>query len=205
MQPGLWLRVCCPAVRLSCGGSDILDYSKIEAGEMRLRLAAHNPADVVEAALLTCYANARAKGLALTWYVEPTSIPPALLLDETRLQQIVINLLSNAIKFTRHGGIQLRVTGRALEDSSAAAGGSATSVAARSLQSTTPDAPARSLRRVELRFELSDTGIGISPEQLKSLFSSFSQVHHSSGEYGGTGLGSVTHRPPHCGRVQALR
>jgi two-component system sensor histidine kinase/response regulator len=79
--------------------NDILDYSKIEAGQLTLNLGSHNMCDVVEASVLLCYDMATSKGLTLSWFVDP-ALPPSLLLDSTRLQQILLNLLSNAIKFT---------------------------------------------------------------------------------------------------------
>ena len=60
------------------------------------------------------------KGLCLSWFVDP-SLPPALLLDSTRLQQILLNLLSNAIKFTKSGTVSLEITGRQLAMPPAAA------------------------------------------------------------------------------------
>lgn len=77
--------------------NDILDYSKIEAGRLTLNFASHNVSEVLESAALLCYDMAASKGLELSWFADP-SLPPALLLDATRLQQIMLNLLSNAIK-----------------------------------------------------------------------------------------------------------
>ncbi len=94
--------------------NDILDYSKIEAGHLKLNMCSHNVGDVVEAAVMLTYDMATSKGLSLSWYVEP-SLPAALMLDSTRLQQILLNLLSNAIKFTKApGGVELEMTGQML-------------------------------------------------------------------------------------------
>ena len=77
--------------------NDILDYSKIEAGQLNLNYSSQNVNEVLESAVLLCYDMAASKGLELSWFVEP-SLPPALLIDATRLQQVILNLLSNAIK-----------------------------------------------------------------------------------------------------------
>ncbi len=74
--------------------NDILDYSKIESGQMKLNLAPHNVVDTVEAAVMLCYEMAVSKGLLCSWAVDP-SLPLELLIDSTRLQQILLNLLSN--------------------------------------------------------------------------------------------------------------
>jgi signal transduction histidine kinase len=77
--------------------NDILDYSKIDAGRLTLNFGSHNINEVLESAALLCYDMAASKGLELSWFVDP-SLPPALLLDATRLQQVLLNLMSNAIK-----------------------------------------------------------------------------------------------------------
>ena len=92
--------------------NDILDYSKIEAGQLKLSLFPQNIVDAVETAILLCYDMATSKGLSISWYIDP-SLPASLLIDATRLQQILLNLLSNAIKFTKSAGsISLTVTGK---------------------------------------------------------------------------------------------
>ena len=100
--------------------NDILDFSKIEAGQLALNFSPHNISDVVESAALLCYEMAASKDLRLSWFVEP-SLPPSLMIDSTRLQQILLNLLSNAIKFTKTGGVDIEVTGRAPSSSSTTA------------------------------------------------------------------------------------
>ena len=171
--------------------NDILDYSKMEAGKVDIVLDPYNLADVIESLAFQCYGNAIAKNLTLTWYLDP-AIPPVLLVDSARLQQVLLNLLSNAIKFTKQGSVRLSVIGRWM-DPGGAEGDSDTGTpgSLRPSDSTTPEVALRSLHRMEVRFEVCDTGIGISEEQLVKLFRPFSQVRHSSGEYGGTGLGLV--------------
>jgi signal transduction histidine kinase len=95
--------------------NDVLDFSRMEAGEIRLHLTSHNLSNVVESAALQCYSIACAKGLTLSWFIQP-DIPPLLIVDENRLQQILLNLLSNAIKFTKKGKVELEVSARRLEE-----------------------------------------------------------------------------------------
>jgi signal transduction histidine kinase len=81
-----------------------------QAGKLTLNFAPHNVNEVLESAALLCYDMAASKELELSWFVEP-SLPPALLLDATRLQQVLLNELSNAIKVRQmHSGVD--ATGR---------------------------------------------------------------------------------------------
>jgi signal transduction histidine kinase len=86
--------VCVCVCVCMCVQNDILDYSKMEAGEVAVLLAPHSVLDVVESSTFLVYGNAVAKGLQLTWWVDPAT-PHALLIDSSRLQQIFLNLLSN--------------------------------------------------------------------------------------------------------------
>ena len=140
--------------------NDILDFSKIEAGQLKLSRSPHNLADIIESAILLCYEMSTSKGLYLSWFIDP-NIPAVLLIDSTRLQQILLNLLSNALKFTKEGGVMLEV-----------------------LLVTDSFSPALlKSNHVAIEIRVIDSGIGISPEQLSTLFQSFSQVHHSQ-DYG---------------------
>ena len=149
--------------------NDILDFSKIEAGKMELENQPFDLRDCVEETLDLVATQAFEKGLDLA-YVFDERVPPAIVGDVTRLRQILLNLLSNAIKFTEEGEIVLRVNLKeALEDG----------------ESIPPKSGVH-----RLHFALSDTGIGIAPERIDSLFQSFSQGDASiSRKYGGTGLG----------------
>jgi PAS domain S-box-containing protein len=145
--------------------NDILDFSKIESGELNLTAAPFVLREEVENAVELVAAAAVDKHLDLVSYIDD-SCPPMVVGDAGRLRQILINLLSNAVKFTPRGDVLLTVSSRP------AANG-----------------------RLELSFEVADTGIGISPEGLDKLFTSFSQVDTSSTRsYGGTGLGLAISR-----------
>ena len=138
----------------------ILDLSKIEAGKLVLDQEPIDLARVIERAVSFLGERAREKKLALNVETDER-IPAVLLGDPTRLQQALLNYVSNAIKFTKKGSITLRVTLDADDESA-----------------------------VVVRFEVRDTGIGIEPDVLQRLFSSFEQADNSlNRKYGGSGLG----------------
>ena len=146
--------------------NDILDISKIEAGKMTLERIACSPCSLVSDVASSMRVRAIAKNLSLdVEYRKP--IPETILSDPTRLRQVLINLVGNAIKFTERGGVRLVVS------------------------MTTPlDSP-----RPLLGFEVCDTGVGVSPEQIAELFQPFSQADTSTTRrFGGTGLGLAISR-----------
>jgi len=138
---------------------DILDYSRLAGGELRLREVAFDLGETLEALVGDFIHIAEEKGLQLQFRNEIAE-PLLLAGDPARLGQVLSNLLSNAIKFTEHGAVTMTV---ACETQSA--------------------------MDAALRFSVSDTGIGINPEVEKMLFAPFSQADASSTRrYGGTGL-----------------
>ena len=140
--------------------NDILDYSKIEAGAMRLETINLDLRSTVEDVTVLLGGQAQDKGLELASMVEH-DIPEALRGDPGRLRQVLTNLLGNAIKFTDEGEVIVRVE-----------------LVGEGEESAT------------VRFEVSDTGIGISREQQQRLFLAFTQADASTTRsYGGTGLG----------------
>jgi|GEM_PF-1641234 len=151
--------------------NDILDFSKIEAGKLEIESTPLSLTDVVEEAAELVAGRAAEKTLRLTVDID-ADVPDRLLGDPTRLRQILINLAGNAIKFTESGGVVLHVM--TLRDASAAFDGS----------------------RACLRFEVTDTGIGLTAEQQTRLFQPFQQADSStSRRFGGTGLGlSICHK-----------
>ena len=140
--------------------NDILDFSKIEAGKLEIETVALDLRNLLENALEILAERAQAKGLELALFLPP-EIPTRLYGDPGRLRQILLNLAGNAVKFTRSGEVVISVT-----------------------------APEQSPDAVTLRFEIADTGIGITPEALNQLFRPFTQADSSmTRQYGGTGLG----------------
>ena len=145
--------------------NDILDFSKIEAGKLELTCDAFELHQCVKAAIELLTPITQEKGLALMCQFGP-QVPPRLMGDRVRLQQILNNLLSNAVKFTATGSITVTVTSQVTSQ------------------------PRQEDTQHLIQFSVTDTGIGIAPESLDRLFQPFSQVDaYITRQYGGTGLG----------------
>jgi|GEM_PF-639521 len=145
--------------------NDMLDYSKIEAGHLRLEMVPFRLNELLDQIATLFVDRAAAAGLELVFQVSG-EMPSALQGDPLRLGQVLSNLVGNAIKFTPAGQVALKIS-----------------------------VEARSADQVSLRFAVSDTGIGISAEQRHKLFKPFSQADTSTTrEFGGTGLGLVISR-----------
>jgi two-component system sensor histidine kinase/response regulator len=144
--------------------NDILDFSKAEAGKLEVEHAPFELDAALQNVVNLIAEKASAKGLELICEVG-ANVPPHLLGDPLRLGQILINYANNAIKFTERGEIHIAV---------------------RRVDTLALDSDAE----VVLRFEVRDTGIGLTPEQISRLFQSFSQADSSTTrKFGGTGLG----------------
>jgi signal transduction histidine kinase/DNA-binding response OmpR family regulator len=142
--------------------NDILDISKLEAGKVVLEFIDFDLTKTVESAVALLTPAAEAKGISIGAFVEP-SIGGAFRGDPNRLRQILLNLLGNGLKFTEKGGVLIAVSSKPELDT---AKGSL------------------------MRFEVKDSGIGMSEEVRARLFQKFNQADSStSRRYGGTGLG----------------
>ncbi|MEH2004089.1 GAF domain-containing protein [Nostoc sp.] len=140
--------------------NEILDLSKLEAGQMALETLDFDLSTCVEEVVELLAPSAHNKGLEIAALIEQ-NVPTLLKGDPGRLRQILMNLISNAIKFTSVGEVLVQAE-------------------LRSLSSTT----------ATIHFDITDTGLGISPEDQRKLFTPFTQVDASTTrKYGGTGLG----------------
>jgi PAS domain S-box-containing protein len=163
-------RICSAGRNLLTLINDILDISKIEAGRMDLYLEALNISTLIESVISTAQPLVDRNGNTLE--VECDSEIEMMIADVTKVQQILLNLLSNAAKFTTAGQIKLKVSSALPEP--------------QNLEYRESENSATSF----IQFQVSDTGIGMSPEQLDILFQPFTQGDASTTRrYGGTGLG----------------
>jgi len=146
--------------------NDILDISKIEAGKMTVERIACSPAQIVSEVASLMRARATSKNLTLDVHFDGP-IPETIQTDPTRLRQILINLLGNAVKFTERGGVRFHI------------------------RMTTPNGDPNP----RIGFEVTDTGVGMTPEQMATIFQPFSQADTSTTRrFGGTGLGLTISR-----------
>ena len=145
--------------------NDVLDFSKIEAGKLTLEKTTFRISEVFKSLWDIIAFNAEQKGILFSLDIDK-SVPDCLVGDSLRLNQILVNLCNNAVKFTEKGKIILRVLA---------------------------DAPTTNWdgrKVVQLHFSVSDTGIGMTNEQVEGLFTPFSQADSSTTrKYGGSGLG----------------
>ena len=140
--------------------NDILDFSKIEAGRLDIETTDFRLDDVISSVTTLTAQKAHDKGLEFLAHVAP-AIPEHLLGDPLRLGQILTNLVNNAVKFTERGEIRLNI-----------------------------ELVERTGEKVQLKFSVRDTGIGMTPEQSAKLFQPFTQADMSTTrKHGGTGLG----------------
>jgi two-component system, sensor histidine kinase and response regulator len=156
--------------------NDILDFSKIEAGKLEFENLEFDLDEVVDGALGVLVPDARAKGLELRSEIDP-KVCTGLCGDPGRLRQVLTNLLNNAVKFTEQGEVVLRVLPQAETPSTV------------SFIEGIPGG------KTALRFEIKDTGIGLSENARGRIFEAFNQADQSTTRrYGGTGLGLAISR-----------
>ncbi len=152
--------------------NDVLDFSKIEAGKLDLDPRPEDLRECIEGALDLITPIVDRKKLNLAYLIERDT-PEGVLIDSTRLRQILLNLMNNAVKFTDKGEVVLRVALASEQEQP------------NNLVEQSDDEPL-----IALQFSVSDTGIGIPEDKLDLLFDSFTQVDTSTTRmYGGTGLG----------------
>ncbi len=142
--------------------NDILDISKIEAGQLEIEERPFDFHEMIDTLIDSLQSKARKKNLELK--KETHNIPEKIKIigDQHRLNQILLNLLNNAVKFTEYGHVNLKCSGQIMPE----------------------------LNKININFSVEDTGIGISEDKLDSIFEKFKQEDSSvSRKYGGTGLG----------------
>jgi len=146
--------------------NDILDFSKVEAGMMAVENVVFDASHVLDDVVRALTLRAQEKGLSLTLDVAPV-VPRHLQGDPLRLRQVLLNLVGNAVKFTDHGGVSVWVFWE----------------------------PTGRERHGVLMVEVKDSGIGIPPEKLGTVFDPFAQADSSvTRKFGGTGLGLTISR-----------
>nr|MBF0223248.1 response regulator [Desulfobulbaceae bacterium] len=142
--------------------NDILDFSKIEAGKMEIETIPFDLYSLCEEVVQSIIYTGEQKGLEIIFFIEP-NIPPMLQGDPGRIRQVLKNLCGNALKFTSEGEVYIKV---ALQEDYG--------------------------EGVRLLFSIKDSGIGIAPEKLETIFESFTQADGTTTRlYGGTGLGTA--------------
>ncbi len=140
--------------------NDILDFSRIKEGKMPIEEKNFNLSEVLSICVEQMLPKAIEKGITLSSNIDDT-VPDQLAGDSNRLSQMLLNLLSNAVKFTNQGGIEVKVEKLSENEG-----------------------------RVELKFSVRDTGVGIKEDKLASIFDEFTQANDNTARlYGGTGLG----------------
>jgi signal transduction histidine kinase/CheY-like chemotaxis protein len=156
-----WQRARASAAHLLSVLNDVLDHSALEAGQLRLLPEPVQLPALVRETVQWLQPQAAQKDLTLRCHL-PVHDTPAVLADPKRVRQVLLNLIGNAIKFTEHGGVDVTLHAQ----------------------------PAADGQAIQWRLSVSDTGIGIDPDQLPRLFQRFEQADPSiSRRYGGTGLG----------------
>ncbi len=140
--------------------NDILDLSKIESGKIKIEHVPFSIQDTLELVITTLKHKADEKGLSLSSKIDP-GVPPSIKGDPVRLYQVLMNLVGNAIKFTEQGSVDVSVITAGRNDG-----------------------------QIPIRFDVADTGIGISEENLSKIFEKFTQASSdTTRKFGGTGLG----------------
>jgi signal transduction histidine kinase/DNA-binding NarL/FixJ family response regulator len=153
--------------------NDILDISKIEARKLELCPTDFNFPEMLKGVGEICRIRAEQKGIDFI-YEQLTELPTAVNADEKRLRQVLINLLGNAIKFTDKGSVKLKAAFLGIGVKNGSKNGKVT--------------------QEKIRFQIEDTGVGMTPEQISKIFLPFEQVGDTKRQAEGTGLGLAISR-----------
>ena len=153
--------------------NDILDLSKIEADKLELHPTAFHFPSFLQGVAEICNIRAEQKHIAFNFEVDP-QLPVGVKGDEKRLRQVLINLLGNAVKFTDRGSVTFNVEVTKCEESHS---------------QSSIDNPKSQIPNRFIRFQIEDTGVGMTPEQVAKIFLPFEQVGNTKKQAEGTGLG----------------
>jgi signal transduction histidine kinase/CheY-like chemotaxis protein len=141
--------------------NDILDFSKLGSGKMELEQVGFQPESILEEVVSIMQQEALNKGLKF-YYSTENKVPRILMGDPVRLKQVLLNIVNNAIKFTDSGEVKIYASSMLLDEG----------------------------KTVQLNIAVADTGIGIPPSKLETIFNEFEQAENSTTRrFGGTGLG----------------
>ncbi|GAA6617079.1 ATP-binding protein [Scytonema sp. NUACC26] len=159
--------------------NDILDLSKIEARKMELYMINFHFPSFLQAVAEICRVRAEQKGIDFL-YEADARLPTGIQADEKRLRQVLINLLGNAIKFTEKGSVTFKINVISQESKVQSPGSKSNDTGL-----LTNDTE----QMTKIRFEIEDTGVGMTPEQIEKIFLPFEQVGDMQKQAEGTGLG----------------
>ncbi|MEL6554664.1 MAG: ATP-binding protein [Cyanobacteria bacterium J06621_11] len=179
--------------------NDVLDLSKIEARKMELHVKELPLATFLHSVGEICRLRAEQKGVSFDLSCDP-DLPAAIVVDEKRLRQVLLNLLSNAVKFTDRGQVSLMVKVQPVyhDDESAKSAAPETvaskttvseTIASEIIASKTTANQPEEIAEMRFRFQVKDTGVGMSAAQLEKIFCPFEQVGDVHKKAEGTGLG----------------
>ncbi|MDY6806941.1 MAG: ATP-binding protein [Cyanobacteriota bacterium] len=157
--------------------NDLLDIYKIEANKLELCPTDFNFPDFLKGVVEICRIRAEQKGIDFI-YRPLTKLPMGVNADEKRLRQVLINLLGNAIKFTEKGAVKFKVASLGFEGENGKVNGRKNGTGFRE----------------KIRFQIEDTGVGMTPEEILKIFLPFEQVGEGSKQAEGTGLGLAISR-----------
>jgi signal transduction histidine kinase/DNA-binding NarL/FixJ family response regulator len=159
--------------------NDILDLSKIEADKLELHPNAFHFPSFLQGVVEICNIRAEQKHIAFNFEVDP-QLPIGVMGDEKCLRQVLINLLGNAIKFTDKGSVTFKAEAIKCQESHPESS---------SINQSSIENPKSKIQNRLVRFQIEDTGVGMTPEQLETIFLPFEQVGNTKKQAEGTGLG----------------
>ncbi|WP_236505472.1 hybrid sensor histidine kinase/response regulator [Tychonema sp. BBK16] len=174
--------------------NDILDLSKIEADKLELHPTSFHFSSFLQGVAEICNIRAEQKHIAFNFAIDP-QLPVGVKADEKRLRQVLINLIGNAIKFTDKGSVTFKVEVIEYQKSYPGSSIIQSSLPESSINQSSIENPKSKIQNRLVLFQIEDTGVGMTPEQLEKIFMPFEQVGNTKKQAEGTGLGlSISQR-----------